>query len=174
MRLHGKLRLAYASLGLFMTALALPLQSGAQTSCAPVPYLQATITVSPPQPTSSQPFTITVDRYAFIPTQPTTVAVNGNTIDVTVTGIPSAFQPPPRGCSSVVVWPLAAGSYVVNFYIRTVVANVISPPSLVMSAPLDVSLAAEPIPTNSVPSLVMLAMLVATIGVFRRRPTQRS
>lgn len=75
--------------------------------------LSGYLSFEPGSPLAGQPITVTAGRIAFIP-QSAAISVQGNVIDVTLTGGFIDYIPPPPVCISVVIGALPAGSYTVN------------------------------------------------------------
>jgi hypothetical protein len=147
----------------------LPTAAFAQfTPChfVPTPYIAST----PAQPFAGEPFTITVAEFNFIP-EGIAYSVNGNVVDVTLTGGFSPFLPPGTTCSTVTLGPLPAGDYTIKFNITTTI-----PPATTLRAMLALSVATDPsaVPSLSVPLIVLTSLLVLALGSgmlsFRRAP----
>jgi hypothetical protein len=104
------------------------------------------LNVTPTMPLTTQPISITVGRIAY--TADSVVAqIQGNVINVNLTGQFIALTtPPPIPCLTVLVAPLAAGTYTVNAYIINRGDDPSVPPSLFASAVLTVAAAPREIP----------------------------
>ena len=156
---------------LMVIALALaPLAGAATTPClasgTPHDAEGNYIGINPALPDSTQPVAIKVGRESYNLISVAAV-VQGNTINVTLTASYIGFTiPPPAGCETVVVGPLAAGSYTVNLFILD--PGLPTPtPILATSIPLTVVAAAAgsaPIPTNTFIGLVLITLLLAAIA----------
>src|SRR6266496_1665705 len=123
--------------------------------------------ISPRTPNSSQIVTINMLGHVFAPLS-IAAQVQGNVINVTLTGIYFTIGvPPPIPCWSTNVGPLPPGSYTVNAYLQQQIANA-PPPSLMATAPLQVAQVevASAIPATSPGMLGLLAALVAISGLL--------
>jgi hypothetical protein len=161
------------------SALALSFGAGAsrcwgQAPCAPSsgPPNFASIAVYPPAPRADQSFLIAVERVNLAPTQPTSILVAGNSINVTVTGMSLGFDPPVPSCTVVQAGPLPAGVYLINFYGRVVSSGGVGPPILITSAPLQVAAAPAAIPAVSAPVLLTAALLLAASAALQLLPNR--
>jgi hypothetical protein len=77
--------------------------------------LPGTVAIRPSAPTNTEPIAVAVAAANFLG-QSTVARINGNVIDVTMTGVSFGLQPPPF-CGVVIVGPLTSGNYQVSYYL---------------------------------------------------------
>jgi|SRR5579862_1057323 len=126
------------------------------------------LNVTPTMPLSTQPISITVGRIAYT-TDSVAAQIQGNVINVNLTGQFIALTtPPPIPCLTVLVPPLAVGTYTVNAYIINRGEPTV-PPSLIASAVITVATAPRQIPALSGFGLsVLIFSLIVAAGCATR------
>ncbi len=142
----------------------------------PPPPPSPTFAISPAHPTTTDVVHITIDTrricYPVSPTDGVSVATNGNVIQilasVTCPGL-IGVPPPPYGFT-VDIGPLPAGSYDVQFSMRTATApGVYGAPQLLSSASFQVDGVGEPIPVLSPAAIGALAILLGVVALAALR-----
>ena len=140
---------------------------GTTCSGAAVPGLGALafLGISPPMPSSAQPVSISTGRFQYIPTG-ITAQIEGNAINVTLTGFNSVISLLPIQCITTTFVSIPAGTYTVKVF--SVLINFPDlPPSLFATTTLTVvDERANTIPATSVYVLFALALSVVATGFY--------
>jgi hypothetical protein len=162
----------------FLLPLSFSLAVAAPSSAQPVPCMGTLVLgFTPASPNASQPIAITVGVSGYglgsPPIQTGAVAtLQNNAINVTLTGYPLFFAPPPGlTCTTTSIGPLSPGTYPVNLFVVEAGTPNPPPPRLITTSTITITPDLSAVPAISratVAALAALLFVAALLALHRR------